>query len=168
MIKFESILEKFGKQGEKTGWTYLFIPFDIAEKINAGVKKSYRVKGQIDEIEFSQIALSPMGEGNFILPLKEDLRKQIKKPIGEKVILKIEVDLFDKPVDKELMDCIEDDKLALKYFSAMPKSHQKYYSNYVEAAKTEETKAKRIVQIVISVSKGMNYAEMIRANKKEL
>lgn len=168
ITKLECIIEKFDKQGEKTGWTYLFIPFDFAEKINKGVKKAYRVKGKIDAISFEQIALAPMGEGNFILPIKADLRKKIIKPLGEKVLLQIEVDTFEKPIDEELMECIKDDTLALKHFEAMPKSHQKYYSNYVESAKTTETKAKRIAQIVNAIARGLNYAEMIRENKKDL
>ena len=92
MIFFSSEIEKFDKMGEKTGWTYVFIPFDISEKINPKVKKSYRVKGTIDKLPIRQTSLLPMGDGNFILPLKADLRKKLKKQQGEKVKLALEIE----------------------------------------------------------------------------
>jgi hypothetical protein len=36
MVRFETALRKFDKQGEKTGWTYIEIPADIAAKIKPG------------------------------------------------------------------------------------------------------------------------------------
>jgi hypothetical protein len=45
MIKFTATLLKFDKQGEKTGWTYIEIPADLAQKLKPGNKKIFRVKG---------------------------------------------------------------------------------------------------------------------------
>nr|MBP8249452.1 DUF1905 domain-containing protein [Chitinophagales bacterium] len=42
---YTTIIKKFGTMGEKTGWTYVEIPSDIAEELNPGIKTSYRVKG---------------------------------------------------------------------------------------------------------------------------
>ncbi|MGE5108027.1 MAG: hypothetical protein ACM3H8_10810, partial [Sphingobacteriales bacterium] len=33
MITFTAVIKRFDKQGEKTGWTYIEIPSDIADKI---------------------------------------------------------------------------------------------------------------------------------------
>ena len=41
MIRYTTSLLKFDKQGEKTGWTYIVIPADIAQQINPGIKKSF-------------------------------------------------------------------------------------------------------------------------------
>jgi hypothetical protein len=60
MVSFNTTIEKFNKQGEKTGWTYLMIPSKVANKLNPGVKKSYRVKGKLDEFAISKTALVPM------------------------------------------------------------------------------------------------------------
>jgi hypothetical protein len=92
MISFQVIIEKFGKQGEKTGWTYFVVPLDIAEKIHPGNRKSFRVKGTLDKVKINGVALIPMGEGNFIMPLKTDLRKQIKKGKGDTLEVRIELD----------------------------------------------------------------------------
>lgn len=45
MIKYNTIILKFGTKGEKTGWTYIEIPADIAKKLKPGFKQSFRVKG---------------------------------------------------------------------------------------------------------------------------
>lgn len=39
MVRFTAAIAKFGQQEEKTGWTYIAIPEDIAALIHPGVKK---------------------------------------------------------------------------------------------------------------------------------
>jgi hypothetical protein len=39
MIQFNSIIQKFNEQGEKTGWTYIAIPIEIAQQLNPTIKK---------------------------------------------------------------------------------------------------------------------------------
>lgn len=163
MITNHSIIERFAEKGEKTGWTYIFISAEQAEQMNPGVKKSYRVKGKIDQVNIEFISILPMGEGNFILPLKSTLLKKIKKPVGEKVHLQIEYDDREFEMNEDLMTCLEEVPLANDKFLAMPKSHQRYYSNYVNDAKTEATKAKRIAKIIDSMIRNLSFAEMLKS-----
>ena len=46
MVEFTATLEKFGKKGEKTGWTYIEIPADVAQEIKPGNKKTNLVGRQ--------------------------------------------------------------------------------------------------------------------------
>lgn len=153
--------------GEKTGWTYVFIPFEVAEKLNKGVKKSYRVKGKIDAVAIKQLALIPMGNGDFIIPLKADLRKKLRKQKGEKVKLSIELDASDFKHDKDFMDCLNDDKQALKFFHTLSGSHQRYYTKWIETAKTIDTKSKRIAQAVEGFRLKMGFPQMLRHFKAQ-
>ena len=57
MIKFITTILKFDKQGEKTGWTYIEIPAILAEQLLPGSKKSFRVKGKLDEHTIQQVRL---------------------------------------------------------------------------------------------------------------
>ena len=52
MIKFSAILLKFQEQGEKTGWTYIEVPAEIAQQLKPNNKKSFRVKGYFDDYYF--------------------------------------------------------------------------------------------------------------------
>src|SRR6202051_1857722 len=82
MVQFTTVIQQFAEQGEKTGWSYVTIPSDIAEQLKPGFKKSFRVKGKLDAYSITQQALLPMGNGEFILPLKAELRKAIHKNKG--------------------------------------------------------------------------------------
>ena len=152
--------------GEKTGWTYVFIPFDMAEKLNPKVKRSYRVKGTIDAIEVNQLALIPMGNGDFIIPLKAELRKKIKKQKGEKVKLTLILDTSEFKISSDFLACLKEEKGAEKFFYSLTGSHQKYYSNWIESAKTIETKSKRIARAIEGFKLKMGYPEMLRYFKK--
>ncbi len=154
---------KFSKMGEKTGWTYIEVPADVAEKLFPGNKKSFRVKGCLDDYKIKGVALSPMGGGDFIMPLNAALRKGIGKREGAMLRVTLQRDTAELVVDPDLIECLKEEPEAFNYFSSMPKSHQNYFSKWIEAAKTPETKAKRIARTIHALSNKMNYAEMIRA-----
>ena len=166
MIQFKATLLKFDKKGEKTGWTYVEVPEEIIRKIKPGMKKSFRVKGKIDNYALSKVALIPMGEGDFIMPVNGEMRKATKKQKGDEVILKLEEDTAELTISKDLLVCLKDDKAADKFFTGLPKSHQQYYSKWVEGAKTAETKAKRIALCLYAFANKMTYPEMMRYNKE--
>ncbi len=44
---------------------------------------------------------------------------------------------------------------------------QRYFSNWIDSAKTEETRAKRIRRHLNAMLKSMKYSEMIRAMKAD-
>lgn len=165
MIRFSTIIFQFGEQGEKTGWHYITITSAQAKQLGHQTKKSFRVKGKLDEFAIKEIALMPMGDGNFIMPLNATIRKGIKKRKGATLLVQIEKDETVFTLSNELLECLADEPKALEYFNQLPKSHQRYFSNWINAAKTEPTKAKRIAQAVTGLSRKMNFGEMIRSLK---
>jgi hypothetical protein len=167
MIKFNTTIQRFGSMGEKTGWTYILVPAKLAAELLPGNKKSFRVKGKLDQYPISKAALIPMGGGDFILPLKADLRKKIGKSKGASLQVQITVDKEPPALNHEFMECLADEPAAREFFLAFPRSHQLYFSRWIESAKTEQTKAKRIAQAVNALSRKMNYAEMLRSLKKD-
>lgn len=166
MITFSIVLKKFKSKGEKSGWTYIDINNEIAKKINGDVKKSYRVKGKIDNININCVTILPMGDGSFILPVNSELRKLLRKKENDIVQVSLEVDNAEYILNEEMIECINDEQKAKDFFNKMPLSHRRYYSKWVESAKTIETKSKRIALIVSSLCKGENFSEMLRNNKK--
>lgn len=166
MIQLTAIIEQFDKKGEKTGWTYLDIPRALANELKPDCKVAFRVRGKIDAVAFEGIALAPMGEGDFILPIKKELQKKIAKRKGATVNLSIEEDKgFKIEMPEELKTCLIDVEGTFESFNSLPKSHQNYYFNWINAAKTDATRVKRIAQTVESMELNMNYGEMIRYNK---
>ncbi|RPD40506.1 YdeI/OmpD-associated family protein [Chitinophaga barathri] len=167
MIRFTAILKKFGDMGDKTGWTYIELSRELAEKLNPGVKKSYRVKGKLDEYAIKQVALVPMGEGNFIIAVNAVMRKGIGKRQGASVKVQLDVDDAGWKMNEDFLACLEDEPGAMSFYKSLAPGHQRYFSNWIESAKTEETRAKRIAATLNAMLKSMNYGEMIRAMKAD-
>src|SRR5690606_25552449 len=139
---------RFGQMGEKTGWTYIHIPADQAAQLFPGNKKSFRVKGKLDHVPVKQLALLPMGDGHFILPLNAGLRKALKKQKGAELLVQLEKDESRITLNNELISCLEDEPAAFRFFNTLQPSHQLYFSKWIETAKTDSTKTKRIAQSV--------------------
>lgn len=168
MIQLNAEIEKFENMGEKTGWSYVFIPEAIANQIKPNNKKSFRVKGKIDQVQIAGMATIPMGEGDFILALKADLRKQLKKEAGARLELFLEEDKdFKVEMPEDLEICLSDPEHLMQNFLKQPKSHQNYFINWINQAKTETTRTKRIVLTVNAMDKQMDYGQMIRESRKE-
>ncbi len=167
MLSFKSIIQKFSSKGEKTGWTYVDVPPDILLKLKRADKKEFRIKGVIDDVKFDRMATYPIGEGNFIIAINGELRKKLGKKEGAMVSLKIELDTSAALQSEELMEALNEDKIAKKQFDSLLLSHRNYFHRYVYTAKGIDTKAGRIVNIINAMYKKQNFGEMIRSLKKE-
>jgi hypothetical protein len=168
MIEFNTLILQFAEQGEKTGWSYIEIPADLAQQLKPDNKKSFRVRGMLDGLVVKGMALMPMGEGNFIMALKAEVRKGIHKNAGAMLHVSIEEDTeYRVEVPDDLQECFDFEPEALDFFNSLPKSHRDYFIKWIEGAKTSETRAKRIINTFNAMLKKWRYNEMMRAMKKE-
>lgn len=166
MIRYTTTIQQFGEQGEKTGWTYIEIPADLAGKLKPGNKKSFRVKGKLDKYAIKGIALLPMGSGRFIMALNKPMRKAIRKNKGAMLKVELEEDSKGYQLNKEFVECLKDEPVAEKFFKKLPRGHQNYFSKWIESAVMETTRVKRIAMAVSALAKEWGYPEMIR-NERE-
>ncbi len=168
MVTSTAIILKLGQQGEKTGWTYIDIPTDLAEQLKPDYKKSFRVRGSLDNFKIAGIAVMPMGGGHFILPLKADIRKGIRKGEGAMLQVCLEEDVdFKLEVPDDIYDCLADDPEAFSYFNSLPESHRRYFINWINSAKTTPTRAKRIAQTCYAMANHLDYGQMIRLGQSK-
>ncbi len=150
MIEFNTIILQFAEQGEKTGWTYIEIPADIAQQMKPGNRKSFRVKGMLDGFAVAGMALMPVGEGNFVMALKAEVRKGIRKSAGALLQVKLEEDKdFKIEMPDDLQECFDFEPEAFDFFNTLAKSHREYFIKWIDSAKTTETRNKRILNTVI-------------------
>ena len=167
MVKFSTTILKFDEQGEKTGWTYIVVPAAAAKKINPGIKKTYRVKGKLDDFTIDKVALMPRGNGDFIMPVNASMRKGIGKRKG--AIVKVQLELDDSLIlpPAELMECLADEPVALNYFNTLPQSHRNYFTKWIESAKTDATKTKRIALVIKTMVRKMDFGAMLREERDD-
>lgn len=173
MITFNTLLKKFAEKGDKTRWTYIEIPTDVTDELNPGRRTTFRVKGKLDTYFIQQIALLPLkredGSGTgFMMPINATMRRGLgKDEAGTSIRVELEVDDSPIPISADLLECLQDDPAAQAHFDTLSKSHQNYFSNWIEEAKTPATKDDRITKSVRGLSMGMNFGEMIRYFKKQ-
>jgi uncharacterized protein YdeI (YjbR/CyaY-like superfamily) len=108
-----------------------------------------------------------MGQGNFILPLNAAMRKAIGKRKGAKLEVQLQLDSTVYELNKELMECLEDEPAAWDFFKSKPLSFQHYYSKWIESAKTDITKAKRIAMAVSALACKIEFGEMLRNHRQQ-
>ena len=95
------------------------------------------------------------------------MRKGTGKRKGAMLKVQLQVETKQLPISPELMDCLSDEPKAQEFFNTLTPGHQRYFSNWIESAKTVETRSKRIAQSVNALSKKFGYGEMIRSLKKD-
>ncbi len=167
MVQFSTTILQFREQGEKTGWTYIEIPAKIAQQMKPGNKKSFRVKGKLDNYAIKGVALIPMGEGDFIMALNATLRKAIGKRKGDKLRVHLEADDKLPELNADLLECLSDEPAAEKQFNSLPFSHRLYFSKWIDSAKTAPTRSKRIAMTVNALARKWDFGQMLRAAKKD-
>ncbi|MCK6617056.1 MAG: YdeI/OmpD-associated family protein [Cyclobacteriaceae bacterium] len=166
MITFNATIQRFDKKGEKTGWSYIEISAAQAKKLKPDTKTSFRVKGKLDSYPLKQTALLPLGNGKFILPINSTIRKGTGKKQGDKLKVTLEPDESKFVMNADFMACVKDDPAANSFFKTLPAGHQRYFSKWIDSAKTVQTKTRRIVMAVNALARKMGFPEMLREEKR--
>jgi hypothetical protein len=168
MVDFTTIIHQYNEHGDKSGWTYVLIPFDVAQQILPGNKKALRVKGLLDEFAVAGMAMMPMGDGNFMLALRAEIRKAIHKSGGAMLRVRLEHDKdFKIDMPEDLQECFEFGEAgALEFFNSLSKSHQGYFIKWITDAKTTETRDSRIAKTINATMRRMDYGAMLREQKR--
>lgn len=155
LVDKEYLLEKYPGKG---GWTYAAIP-EVLQNKNASFGW-VKVKGSIDDYEFKNYTLMPMGNGKLFLPVKAEVRKKIGKHAGDWVHVILYADNSLTEVPPEFLDCLTDVPGALKNFKSFTNGQQKEYIDWIYSAKTDETKVNRIAQAIQKIEKGKRFRDL--------
>lgn len=168
MVSYTTQIKKFAGNGEKSGWTYITVPAEIAQQLLPGNRKGFKVKGKLDQFSVSMVSLIPMGDGSFIIPLNAAFRKGIAKRVGAMLQVQIKVDKNEYQLNSFFIDCLADAPEAGDFFNTLTPSHKNYFSKWIDSAKTDETRDKRIAQAIYGLERKMDYGTMIRFHQKKV
>jgi len=153
LVNAKYLLKKFPGKG---GWTYAEIPEVSQDKNNPF--GWVRVKGSIDDFPLHPYKLMPMGNGKLFLPVKAAVRKTIRKEAGDYVHVILYADNSIVEISQEIMDCFKNESPSiLKSFEALTQSQQKAYIDWIYQARTDETRAQRISEMMERIEKNLTH-----------
>ena len=154
LVNDNFLLERFPGKG---GWTYTQLP---GIPRNKNVPFGFvRVRGTIDGVEIKGYNMMPMKNGNLFLPIKAALRKVIRKEKGDYVHVILYADNLPTELPEELKLCLEDEPAAYKAFQACTESEKKAFIDWIYSAKTEQTKADRIAEMIRKLLTGEKFTK---------
>lgn len=113
-----------------------------------------KVKGSIDDYEFSNVHLMPIGNGYLGLPVKSTIRKKIKKEAPDTVYIILYEDTAPLIIPEELLLCMEHENDVLEKFENYSNGQKKAFIDWINSAKTDRTKVDRIAKTIIMVQNG--------------
>lgn len=136
-------IEKYPGKG---GWCYVVIKEIPASKKRKG--GLVRVTGAIDDFVIEKYNLMPMKNGFLFLPIRAEIRKQIKKKEGDNVRIVLYEDNTPLEIPEELQLCFKDEPGAYTFYKSLSDAEQKQYLDWIYSAKKEETKINRMADAV--------------------
>jgi hypothetical protein len=158
LVNKKYTLQKFPGKG---GWTYAAIPEVLQNKANPF--GWVRVKGSIDGVALKHYKLMPMGNGKLFLPVKAEIRKKIGKHEGDTVHIVLYADDTDPEIPADIVSCFQEESPALyKTFMRLKPGERKAYIDWIVAAKTDATKAHRIVEMMERLQHGLRLYDPLK------
>lgn len=152
LVDEEYLLQKFPGKG---GWTYAAIPEVLQNK-----KAPFgwvKVRGSIDDYPSKHYKLMPMGNGQLFLPVKAEIRKKINKRDGDYVKVVLYPDNSSLEIPGEILECFKNEpKQLFTTFRSFTEGKQKAYLDWIYDAKSDGTKAARIIKMMDRLTKRLS------------
>lgn len=128
----------------ESGGMYVIVPFDVEQEYG---KKRVKILAKI-ETEIYRGSLVRMGTPDHILLIRKDIREKIKKTAGDFINIEVEEDKTPRvvivPNDLQLLLAKNPDEQT--FFNTLSYTHRKEYVQWIESAKREETRKRRLTK----------------------
>lgn len=147
--KFRAVIEDAGNGG-----AFVTIPFDVEQVFG---KKRVKVKATLAGEPYRG-SLVRMGGDCHVLGVRKDIREKAGKTYGDEIEVELEEDTEPREVSipKDVRQALENDAEAEAIFKQLAYSHQKEYVEWIEEAKRDQTRQRRIVQMLELLKQGKN------------
>jgi hypothetical protein len=149
MYEFEAVIIKV----DGIDATYIEFPFSVEEEF--GVKGQVKVKATFDGVEYRG-SLAKMGHHCHRLGITKDIRNKISKQADDSVHVVVQKDdaprVIDIPFD--LIERFNENKDARNFFDSLSYTNQKKYIDWIEGAKKQETRVKRVADTITKLNNG--------------
>jgi len=144
---FKAVIQDAGGGG-----AFVEVPFDVEKSFGA---KKPKVKTMIEDVPYRGI-LTRMGTDFHMLIILKSIREQIGKTFGDEVKVTVELDTEPRvlEVPKDFLKELKKDKEAKAFFEKLSYTHRREYVLWIEEAKKEETRTRRILKAIEMLKQG--------------
>ncbi len=128
------------------------IPFEVEEAFGS---KRPRIKATIGGVPYRG-TLVRMGSPRHMLLILKSIRQLIGKTVGDEITVTVEPDVEPRRVEipQDLRKELKKDGAARAFFDQLAYTHRKEYVQWIEEARKEETRRRRIVKTLEMLKKG--------------
>ena len=134
------------------GGAFVEVPLDVEKEFGS---KRPKVKAMIEGVPYRGI-LTRMGGDHHLLIILKEIREKIGKTFGDEVKISVEPDTEPRVIEVpvELKKVFKTEKEAKALFDKLSYTHQREYVMWINEAKREETRARRVAQAIEMLKKG--------------
>jgi hypothetical protein len=132
---------------------FIRVPIDVEKTF--GTKGQVKVHATFDAVAYRGI-LANMGQGCHIIGIRKDIRKKIGKGVGDRIQVTIQQDQEERIVEvpPELARLLKSNVTAAGFFDKLSYTNRKEYALWISSAKKDETREKRLSQIISKLLAG--------------
>ena len=136
-------------------WTYLDIPVEVSKEF--GGKGQVRVKGSINRHPYRTSA-RPHGDGRHYIVVNKSIRDAIGVTTGDVVRVVMGLDTAPRTgeIPPDFMQAMQSDRKYSELFEELSYSRQKEFVDWLESAKREETRERRMAQSLDMLLEGFS------------
>jgi hypothetical protein len=129
---------------------YFIVPFNVPEVY--GTKAQVKVRGTIDGYPYRG-SIANMGEGHC-MGVKKEIRQAIGKSAGDtvKVVMEIDTEPRIVAVPEDFQQAMDNNPTVKEIFDKFSYTHKKEYVEWIEGAKRQETRERRINKAVEQIA----------------
>jgi len=158
LAKKAKVYKFFSELSEmKRGGVGIIFPYNVKDEFGTGGQVKIQAKFDGEPYRGS---LAPMGDGIYIVGVKKEIREKINKNVGDMIEVEIFEDTEPRIVDvpKDFEKALKKGKGTWEIFEKFAYTHKKEYVRWINEAKKEKTRLRRIDKAVIMISKGEKFS----------
>jgi len=145
---FKAVIQNAGGGG-----AFVEVPFDVEKAFGS---KRPKIKANIEGVPYRGI-LTRMGTECHMLIILKGIREQIGKTFGDEIKISVELDSEPRVIEipKDMLKELKKDKAAKAFFEKLSYTHQREYVTWIEEAKKEETRQRRVTKTIEMLKQGI-------------
>lgn len=153
IYEFEAVIQDGGEKWPDAAC--IKFPYDIKEEF--GIRGQVKVKATFDGVPYRG-SLANMGSGHILI-LRKDVRAKVGKTHGDTVLVTVQRDTEERIVEvpQSLKDAFKMHPEAEKFYNSLSYTNRKEYARWIDTAKKQETKDRRLQKTIEMLSSGIKH-----------